>query len=103
MSKKVFISQPMKGLSDEEILDERARMTQLVIEKYPDDEIEFLDTFFQGAPAEARPLWYLAKSLEFLSTADVAVFAPRWEEFRGCRIEHTCAVEYGIDVIDCGF
>lgn len=103
MAKKVFISQPMKDKTDEEILNERARMTEVVIEKYPDEEVEFLDTFFQNAPHEAKPLWFLAKSLEFLSSADVAVFAPGWEDYRGCRIEHTCAVEYGIDVIDSGF
>lgn len=62
--------------------------------------VEVIDSFFQEAPADAKPLWYLAKSLELLATADVAYFAPGWENARGCRIENTCAVEYGIDVIE---
>jgi hypothetical protein len=41
----------------------------------------------------------LAKSLELLSTADVAYFAKGWEEARGCRIENTCAIEYGIELV----
>ena len=60
---------------------------------------EHIESFFQNAPAEARPLWFLGKSLELLATADVAYFAPGWEDARGCRVEHTCAVEYGVPTI----
>lgn len=49
---------------------------------------------------DAKPLWYLAKSLELLSAADVAYFVKGWEKARGCKIENTCAIEYGIDVIE---
>ena len=102
--KKLFISQPMKGKSDEEILETRQKAIESA-KKYlkecgEDDEVEVIDSFFQNAPAEARPLWFLAKSLELLSTADVAYFAKGWEEARGCRIENECAIEYGIDVIE---
>lgn len=45
-------------------------------------------------------MWFLAKSLEILSTADVAVFAKDWKKYRGCKIENTCAKEYGIEVIE---
>ena len=63
------------------------------------EPVEVIDSFFQSAPADARPLWFLGKSLELLSTADVAFFAKGWEEARGCKIENTCAIEYGIDVV----
>lgn len=96
--KKIFISQPMKGKTDEFIKAERKYITDLLTKKY--GEIEVLDTFFENASHEAKPLWFLAKSLQFLSTADVAVFAKHWEEYRGCRIENTCAKEYGIEVIE---
>ena len=66
----------------------------------PDKEIEVIDSFFQNAPADARPLWFLGKSLELLSTADIAYFAKGWEDARGCRIENQCAIEYGIEVIE---
>lgn len=96
--KKLFISQPMKGKTDEEIL----KVRELAIKKAKEivgDDVEVIDSFFQSAPVDAKPLWYLSKSLELLSIADVAYFAEGWEEARGCKIENTCAVEYGINTI----
>lgn len=97
--KKLFISQPMKGKMDKEILAERENAIKQA-EKTVGEEVEVIDSFIQGAPADAKPLWYLAKALELLSAADIAYFAPGWQDARGCKIEHTCAVEYGISVID---
>lgn len=97
---KLFISQPMKGKTDEEILSERQKAIESVKEKYGDKNIEIIDSFFQSAPADARPLWFLGKSIELLSTADVAYFCKGWDQTRGCRIENTCAIEYGIEVIE---
>lgn len=96
--KKLFISQPMKGKTDEEILAVREKAIKSAEEKLG-EPVEVIDSFFQSAPADARPLWFLGKSLELLSTADVAFFAKGWEEARGCKIENTCAIEYGIDVV----
>lgn len=93
--KRVFISQPMKGRGDAEILKER----QEIIEKTKEalgDEVELIDSFFQGAPHDAKPLWFLGKSLELLSGADVACFAPGALDARGCKIEYDCCVAYGI-------
>ena len=96
---KLFISQPMRGKTDKEIL---AVLDKAIAsaERQLGEKVEVIDSFFQNAPAEAKPLWFLGKSLELLSTADVAYFAKGWEEARGCRIENTCAIEYGIDVIE---
>lgn len=97
--KKLFISQPMRGKTDEEILAVREKAIASA-ERNLGEKVEVIDSFFQNAPAEAKPLWFLGKSLEMLSTADVAYFAKGWEDARGCRIENTCAIEYGIDVIE---
>lgn len=97
--KKLFISQPMKDKTDEEILAVRERAIQSATDMLG-EPVEVIDSFFQDAPHDARPLWFLGKSLELLSTADVAYFAKGWEDYRGCRIENTCAIEYGIDVIE---
>lgn len=96
---RLFISQPMRGKTDEEILAVREKAIQSA-QKHFDEPVEVIDSFVQGAPVDAKPLWYLAKSLELLATADVAYFAKDWEQYRGCRIENQCAVEYGIDVIE---
>ena len=97
--KKLFISQPMRGKTDEEILAERERAIRIA-EKQVGEPVEVVDSFFQSAPADAKPLWYLGESLKLLATADVAYFAKGWNEARGCKIEHTCVVEYNIDRIE---
>ena len=96
---KLFISQPMRGKTNEEILAVRKKAIESA-ERNLGEKVEVIDSFFQDAPVDANPLWYLAKSLELLSTADVAYFAKDWEKYRGCRIENTCAIEYGIAVIE---
>lgn len=96
---KVFISQVMRGLTDEEILktrEEAIKFAKATIDLSSGDTIEIIDSFFQSAPAETKPLWLLGKSLELLSTADVCLFVGDWENARGCRIEHECCVQYGI-------
>lgn len=93
--KRLFISQPMRGKSDEQILKERQEAIEKAKEFFGED-VEVIDSFFQNAPADARPLWFLGKSLELLSTADIAYFAKGWQEARGCMIENECAIAYGI-------
>lgn len=96
--KKLFISQPMRGKTDEEILSVREKAIASA-ERHLGEKVEVIDSFFKNAPVEAKPLWFLGKSLELLSTADVVYFANGWEEARGCRIENICAIEYGIELM----
>ena len=69
---KYFISQPMNGKTDEEIKAKRKEVETAILEQEPGAEI--LDSFFEGAPHDAKPLWFLGKSLEILSNADIAYF-----------------------------
>lgn len=97
--KKLFISQPMRGKTDEEILKERKALIAKA-EDRTGEKFEVLKTFFEDAHAEASPLWYLGKSLEYLADADLAVFALDWPSARGCRIEHEAAAQYGIATME---
>lgn len=97
---KLFISQPMKDKTDEEIKAVREQAISAAKTIIDSDNVEVIDSFFERAPVDARPLWFLGKSLELLSTADIAYFAKGCEDARACKIEHTCAVEYGIKVIE---
>lgn len=102
---RLFISQPMRGKSDEEIESEREDFIAIAKAVYAGrGEVEVIDSFFKGGldvPAGAKaPLYYLSKSLELLATADVAIFAEDWREARGCRIEHECADGYGVARIE---
>lgn len=96
---KLFISQPMKGKTDEQIKTEREQAIQEA-EKVLGESVEIIDSFFENAPAEAKPLWFLGKSLELLANADIAYFAKGWENARGCKIEHDSAIAYGIKCIE---
>ncbi len=100
--KKLFISQPMRGFSDEEILKAREEI-KLRAEKEIGEPVELIDSFIEEYPGEINksvPVWYLGKSIQFLSQADVAYFGGEWENARGCKIEHELAVQYGIDRIE---
>lgn len=96
---KVFISQPMNGKSNEEIEAIREDIVNDFKEIYK-EKVIILDSFFKNAPHDAKPVWFLGKSLEIMSEADVVYFAKGWENARGCRIEHTVAKEYGLKIME---
>lgn len=93
--KKLFISQPMVDKTDEQILLERENAIKEASEKLGED-VELLDSFFTDFKPDAKPLRYLGASIMKLSEADIAYFAKGWQDYRGCNIEHRCAVDYGI-------
>ena len=95
---KIFISQTMRDKTDEEILETRAKIIDKVRSIF-DEDIEVLDSFFQGVPHEAKPLWYIGESLKVMSEADLVVFAPGWETARGCCIERQCCISYDKSVM----
>ncbi|MDU3411011.1 hypothetical protein [Clostridium sp.] len=100
--KKIFISQPMRGLTDEEILKTREEI-RLKAEKTIGEPVELIDSFISDYPGEINkqiPVWYLGKSIQLLSQADIAYFGGDWRNARGCKIEHEVAIQYGIDRIE---
>ena len=95
---KVFISQPMKNRTNKEIEETREEIIKQVKERF--GEVEIIDSFFKDAPVNSKPLWFLAKSLELMSKADLVVFAPGWKWARGCIIEHECAQGYHYPILE---
>ena len=93
---KLFISQPMRDKTDEQIKQERKRIIETVEKLFPTEKVEVIESFFEGVPHEATPLWFLGESIKLLGQADFAYFAKGWADYRGCRMEHKCAEEYGI-------
>ena len=97
---KIYIAQPMGGRTDEEILQERVSILKLM-EDIVGPNIEEVPSFFRGEEREKmKPLRMLGMGLELMSDSDTIVFAPNWEDARGCRIEHEAAVQYGYHIID---
>ena len=52
---KVFISQPMRDKTDEQIESEREKAIKAIREKH-NEEVEIIDSFFENAPHNAKPL-----------------------------------------------
>jgi hypothetical protein len=96
---RLFISQPMRDKTNEQIEAERNKAVETVKKTFG-EEVEIIDSFFKDAPHDAKPLWFLGKSFELLSSADVAYFCKDWEKYRGCKMEHTACIEYGIKTIE---
>ena len=100
--KKIFISQPMMGLTDEEILNKRQEIRKNA-EKVIKEPVELIDSFIEDYPGEINkhiPVFYLGKSIQFLSQADIAYFGGDWRNARGCKIENEIAKQYGIEIIE---
>lgn len=89
---KIFISQPMNGLSEDEIKRTRLNIEQRIKQLF--GNVDIINSFYlEGG---LKPLFNLGRSIQLLSEADIAYFAPGWSKARGCRIEYMCASNYGI-------
>lgn len=99
---KVFISQPMTGRKNEDILAEREKIKELCSKKYGNFEI--LDSFKEDADSDKykdkKPLWFLGSCMELLSEADIMICTPGWESSKGCQLERTACDIYHIPMID---
>lgn len=91
----------MIGLSREEIIQKRASITKKLEERF--GNITVIDSYFAEFDLMKSSLnasvYCLGRAIIKLSEADIVVFAEGWENARGCRIEHTIAQDYGMDII----
>lgn len=103
---KIFISQHMNGKTNAEIIGERNRIINNIEKILKTDNIEYIysiintSSFPHGESIRIFPVWYLSKSIEQLSKADLVVFGLGWEKARGCCIEHAICKEYGIKTME---
>lgn len=90
---KVMISQPMRGKTNEQIRKEREE----VVKKLEESGLEVIDTIVSEEPPKGtdEAIFYLAKSIEFISKVDIVYFMKGWENARGCKIENRICQEYG--------
>lgn len=106
---KIFISQPMRGCTDEEILAVREKAEEDLVnyfeKRYYDGltnehEFQFISSFFKDGDIEIpnvknKSMYCLGRSLQLLADADYIYFCPGWSEARGCRAEKYIALNYG--------
>ena len=105
MKKKAMFSQPMKGLTDEEIIKTREKAVAFLESKgYEVVNTFFTDEWYSNEAMKERgvvniPMCFMAKSIEDMSLCHVAYFAKGFEKARGCRIEHEVAKAYGTEIL----
>ena len=97
--KKLFISCPMKGLTDEMIKANREKMHKIA-EIVFDKKLEVIQSYIPPEAPEGTmtPLWYLGRSIQMMSEADYYIGVNSFYRSRhnGCEIENTIAHMYGI-------
>lgn len=102
---KVFISQPMRDLTVEEVLDRRLEIfisfCQMISHSHPDLKIELIDSYKKNVlmdicDIDKRSVWCLGDSIKLMAEADLVIFDASWREARGCCIEHEICERYGI-------
>ena len=107
----IFISQPMSGKSEGEILATRQKEIDKIHQLFDADgvEINIIDSYIDDAtrkPFEEHvtddinwDIFWLSQSLERLAMADMIWLCDGWEHSNGCNIELECAIQYGLVVV----
>lgn len=95
--KKLFVSVPTKGRTAEEIKASIQKMKKIA-EIYEGEELELIDSYVEDNPPKnnSQAIWYLGKSLEKLSEADIFIGIEDDYDWGGCYIERMTAHRYNI-------
>lgn len=96
--KKLFISLPMAGRSEEEIRNKMAEYKKNA-EYLMGEELELIDSFIEeNIPNSVKDfgVWCLGKSIMMMANADVVYFGRGWRSARGCIVEYEAAYRYKI-------
>lgn len=94
---KVFISQPMAGRTEADILGERSHIKSIFTDIYSEVfNVEFIETYDQ--PEGLPRLEMLGESIKKLADADIFVEAPGAWKARGCMVEENAARNYDIPI-----
>ena len=93
---KVYISQRMAGLTQEEILRERELGKAVVRVYYP--EAEFIESYFEDYDVTGgkKPIDYFSDTVRLMSQADLCAFLPGFFGSKGAEVEDHIAIAYGI-------
>ena len=111
MHKNIFISQPMSGKSEEEILATRQKEIDKIHQLFDADgvEINIIASYIDDATRKHFKehvsdninwdIFWLSQSLERLAMADMIWLCDGWEYSKGCNVELECAIQYGVSVV----
>lgn len=97
--KKLFVSVPMKGRTEEEIKASIQKMKKIA-EIYEGEELELIDGYIEDNPPKDnnQAIWFLGESLKKLAQADVFIGINEAWDWCGCYIEIETAKRYSIKI-----
>ena len=111
MYKNIFISQPMTGKSEEEILATRQKEIDKIHQLFDADgeQVNIIASYINDATRKHFKkhvsddinwdIFWLSQSLERLAMADMIWLCDGWEYSNGCNIELECAIRYGVGIM----
>lgn len=96
--KKLFISCPMKGRTEENIRNSMERMHKIA-EIVFDQELEVISTYIEDNPPKnsKHAVWFLGKSIQLLSEADYFIGIEWCDFYKACEVERIVAKRYEIE------
>ena len=95
--KKLFISLPIAGKSEEEIRNKMAEYKENA-ECLMREELELIDSFIDNVPDNIKDVgvWCLGRRIAMMANADVVYFGRGWRNVRDCIVEYEAAYRYKI-------
>lgn len=96
--KKLFISCPMKGRTEENIRSSMDRLHKIA-EEFFDQKLEVIPSYIEDKPPvySKESVWYLGESIKKMAEADYFIGVDRtYGAFNGCQVEYEVARSYGI-------
>lgn len=95
--KKLFISCPMNGRTEENIKKSMDKMHKIAEDVF-EQKLDVIDTYIEEAPPGGvnAGVWYLGKSIEMMSEADYFIGIDCCSVYRGCALETKIAYDYHI-------
>lgn len=95
--KKLFISVPMRGRTEENIkksMDKMHKIAEIIF----DQKLERIESYIPGSAPEDTVnsrVWYLGESIKMMAQADYFI-GVNYSRYSGCEVEREVASMYGI-------
>ena len=112
---KVFVSQPMSGLTNEEINENRIKSMEVLQFLNPDiiieydpaslyiqEDLEMEESLSVDDPNTTKnriSLFYFLRSVQHMVGKDAIVFLDGWQDSRGCILEYFIAKAFGLTIL----
>ena len=98
---RLFISVPMTGRNEEEVLEQIEKEKSKAITYFNErgENVIVCASYITEDDIESKgyanhDIYLLAKSIEILSCANAIWMGEGWKKSRGCQVEHKIATEY---------